>query len=138
MFDLTWGDVDLERGVAYLGRTKNDEPRVLALLPPVVAALKDWRAAQKVRSLSDDRVFAVGYFALDKPFAAALKRAKVENFRWHDLRHSCASYLAQAGVPQRTIMEAMGHKSLAAAQRYMHLSTEHVKAALDKAMEGKL
>jgi integrase len=138
LFGLAWADVELDRGVAYLSRTKNDKPRVLSLLAPVVAVLRDWKARAKIRRIGKDHVFSAGYYTLDKPWHEALARAEIENFRFHDLRHSCASYLAQAGVPQRTIMEAMGHKSLAASQRYMHLDTEHVTAALGASMAGKL
>jgi len=64
------------------------------------------------------------------PWNKALVVAEVEDFRWHDLRHSCASYLAMNGVPMRTIAEILGHKTLSMVQRYTHLSTEHLTEAI--------
>ncbi len=89
---------------------------------------------------------AVPRSAVARPFpvrgllyrTACLNRAGIANFRFHDVRHTCASYLAQDNANQTTIMHALGHKTLAAAARYMHLSVEHVAAATAKAMAGKL
>ena len=71
------------------------------------------------------------------PWKKALLVAEVEDFRWHDLRHSCASYLAMNGQPIRTIAEILGHKTLSMVQRYTHLNAEHLSEAisdLDKKM----
>ena len=65
-----------------------------------------------------------------EPFEKALKDAGIEDFTWNDLRHSCASYLAMNGVPLRTIAEILGHKSLQMVHRYSHLSSEHLKDAV--------
>ena len=54
----------------------------------------------------------------------------IEDFSWHGLRHSCASYLAMNGVPMRTIAEILGHKTLDMVHRYSHLSPEHLKEAV--------
>ena len=62
----------------------------------------------------------------------ALKAAKIENFRWHDLRHCTASYLVMAGVDMRTVAEILGHKTMQMTQRYAHLSPEHLKDAVAK------
>ena len=50
----------------------------------------------------------------------ALIRADITNFRWHDLRHTCASYLAQAGASLPEIGHVLGHASAAATHRYVH------------------
>ena len=54
---------------------------------------------------------------------AALKAAGIENLRFHDLRHSAASYLTEAGVPLVTVAEILGHKTMAMVQRYSHVHT---------------
>ena len=62
---------------------------------------------------------------MDNPrawFEAALMDAKIKDFRWHDLRHTFCSRLAMAGVDIRTIAQLAGHKTLAMAMRYSHLS----------------
>jgi hypothetical protein len=61
-------------------------------------------------------------YALPDPFQNAVKRAKLEDFHFHDLRHTFASRLIMAGVDIRTIQELMGHKTIAMTLRYSHLS----------------
>jgi site-specific recombinase XerD len=55
-----------------------------------------------------------------------LKQAEVVNFRWHDIRHTTASYLAMNGASLAEIAEVLGHKTLAMVKRYAHLSDGHV------------
>lgn len=50
--------------------------------------------------------------------------------RWHDLRHTCASWLVQAGVPIYTVAEMLGHSSVAVTQRYAHLAPDHLAEAV--------
>jgi integrase len=53
-----------------------------------------------------------------------LKQARIENFRFHDCRHSCASYLAQQGASLVELADVLGHKTMAMVRRYSHLSTD--------------
>lgn len=52
--------------------------------------------------------------------------------RWHDLRHTCASWLVQAGVPLHTVAELLGHSSTAVTRRYAHLAPQHLADAIGK------
>jgi hypothetical protein len=63
-------------------------------------------------------------------FLAALEKAEITDFRWHDLRHTFASRLAMAGVDLRTVQDLMGHQTMAMTQRDAHLSPEHKLAAV--------
>jgi integrase len=63
---------------------------------------------------------------LRAPWKSALLKAKIKHFRFHDLRHTAASYLAMNGATTLEIKEALGHKSTAMAERYSHLSRSHV------------
>ena len=60
----------------------------------------------------------------------ALKEAKIENFRFHDLRHTFGSRLGMARVDIRTIQELMGHKDIKMTMRYSHPTPEHKKNAV--------
>lgn len=61
-----------------------------------------------------------------KAWQKTLKRAGIENFRWHDLRHTWASWLAQKGVPLNDIQEMGGWETAAMVRRYAHLSPAHL------------
>ena len=63
---------------------------------------------------------------LRAPWEAALKQAEIQDFRFHDLRHTAASYMAMNGATTLEIKEVLGHKSTAMAERYSHLSQTHV------------
>ena len=62
----------------------------------------------------------------------AIKKADINNFRFHDLRHSTASYLAMNGASLVEIAEILGHKTLQMAKRYSHLSEDHKAMVLEK------
>lgn len=65
--------------------------------------------------------------------AWALARAETGiRCRWHDLRHTCASWLVQAGVPIYTVAEILGHSSVQVTKRYAHLAPQHLRDAIEK------
>lgn len=132
IWDLSWRDVDLKRGFLSLLKTKNGEVRTV---PIQGLGLELLRNHSKLRRLDTDLLFPSQRnpkrsMDFRVPFEKALDKAGIEDFTWHDLRHSCASYLAMNGAPMRTIAEILGHKSLAMVHRYSHLSPEHLKDAV--------
>lgn len=123
---LCWAQVDLKAQTALLGDTKNGDARALPIVGTALQLLKE-RA--KVRSLHDDRIFPPTarsikseYFDLRKAWETACKSAKLEDFHWHDLRHTAASYLAMAGVSPLEISKLLGHRTMAMVSRYVHLA----------------
>jgi site-specific recombinase XerD len=72
----------------------------------------------------------LGSYALHDSFQNAVKRAKLEDFHFHDLRHTFASRLVMAGVDIRTVQELMGHNTIAMTLRYSHLSPDHKRKAI--------
>lgn len=131
---LRWRDVDLEACTAHLAHTKNGEERVLVFSRAAAAELA------KFKGKPDALVFASKQRP-DKPFnfAAtawpnALKAAGVKRFRFHDLRHTCASYLAQNNATLLEIADHLGHKNLSVTRRYSHLTTGHRKSLVDRVM----
>src|SRR5262249_1774400 len=126
LLTLTWRDVDLQRGVITLHTTKNGERRVLPLAGPAMALM---RQHAKVRRPDTPPVFprSDGRKPLDirSVWKTALKHANIVDFRFHDLRHSAASYLAMNGASLAEIAEILGHKTLAMVKRYAHLSEVH-------------
>jgi integrase len=135
VWGLTWKQVDLTRRVIHLEehQTKNGTRRVL---PLEAHALDLMTARAKVRRIGTDLVFPShnGKQPLDfrQPWESAVKQAGIENFRWHDLRHSTASYLAMNGATLPEIAAVLGHKTLAMVQRYAHLSEAHTSAVVSR------
>lgn len=136
--NLRWPDVDLKKGRIVLHDTKNDERRTV---PLTGQALSLMRAAAKVRRIDNDHCFPG-----DKPgrptqsraaWYKALRRAQIDDFRFHDLRHSAASYLAMNGATLAEIAEILGHKTLAMARRYSHL-TEDYKSSVVARMNREI
>lgn len=128
VMNLRWPQVDFTRRTILLrdGETKNGAGRVLPLTGEAFDLLRD---LAKVRDLKDDRVFPVpaegrGFGSLRTAWDKALERAEVKDFRWHDLRHTAASYLTMAGIGSMEVAKVLGHKTLAMTARYSHLSPE--------------
>jgi len=72
-------------------------------------------------------------------FQAACTRAKIKDFRVHDLRHTFASWLVQGGVPLLEVAKLLGHSTIEMTERYAHLAPENLKAAvgvLDRLRNG--
>lgn len=67
-----------------------------------------------------------------KAWATALKKAKIENFTFHDCRHSAASELTMNGASLYEIAAVPGHKTLAMVQRYAHLSEQHAMSVVER------
>jgi site-specific recombinase XerD len=132
-FGLTWDRVDLERGILTVyGKTGR---RFVPINPAARSAIELlWRASNGSKFVCPDKRTEDQKDWrrwLDEACAAA----KIENFRWHDLRHTFASRLVMAGVDLRSIQELLGHKSIVTTQRYAHLSPDHQKANVQKLVE---
>jgi len=136
---LRFGQIDFQRRIITLHDTKNGERRAIPLVGEAFTLLQD-RA--KVRSLTDDRIFPptarakkAQHVDLRQPWESVLKEARIENFHWHDLRHTAASYLAMSGVSLIEIAKVLGHRTLAMVARYSHLSEGHIVSTGEKLAE---
>ncbi|WP_176136635.1 tyrosine-type recombinase/integrase [Paraburkholderia atlantica] len=137
LLGLRYSDLDIERATGYLRTSKNDEPRVLPLVPAVVDEIRRFgkpahRDALLFARVGDpDRPFTIG-----RAWSVAVCDAHLSNFRFHDLRHSCASYLAQNGASLLDIAAVLGHKQLDVTRRYAHLSVDSKRAVVDRVLGG--
>jgi integrase len=127
-YGLTWGDLDFKLRVITLRDTKNGSSRTVPMIDDVLNAFRKLRtmalerkdrAINQPNNAPEDVVFAIG--DNKKWWEAALKEPKIKNFRWHDLRHTFCSRLAQRGVSLKVIQEAAGHKTIAMSARYAHM-----------------
>lgn len=86
----------------------------------------------KVKPLAEALPLGIGDRQLTEDWTAAREKCGLEHVRWHDLRHTCASWLVQAGVPIELVAELLGHTSLAMTRRYAHFATDHLTRAVAK------
>ena len=132
-FELEWTQVDVERRILTLNKTKNGTTRHIPLNSTALAALEALRKAS-----SGPRVFPSarnedeGLRGARGWFLSALEDAGVKDYTWHCNRHTFASRLVMAGVDIRTVGELLGHKSLSMTMRYSHLAPAHNAAAVDR------
>jgi integrase len=137
LLNLEWQHVDLRVNAIRLVQTKNTDTRALPLAGP---ALENIKKISKVRRLDSHLVFAdennpTRPIYIEKYWREALKEANVEDFRFHDLRHSAASYLAMNGATLAEIADILGHRTLQMVKRYTHLSEQHTAGVVARMNE---
>jgi|LNAP01.1.fsa_nt_gb integrase len=136
--NLRWDDVDWDRWTLRMERMKNGHPRYVPIVGLAQTVLKE----QFERDPTQEGWVFKGYrddapADIEKHWRAVRDAAGLENFRFHDLRHTTASYLTQGGAGLAQVAEALGHRTLVMARRYSHQSGEHVRATLES-IAGKL
>lgn len=133
ILNLTWDDVELDKGFLILHETKNNERR---RVPVTGLALRELAKVNKIRRIDTKLIFpgnVKGKPIYIRPaWEKAVEKAEIEDFRFHDLRHSAASYLAMNGASLSEIAEVLGHKTLHMVKRYAHLSEAHTAAVVEK------
>lgn len=142
IFSLTWEGVNLFNKTIVVFKSKNREMRTIPMSQKVFDLLK---AKSKIRSITTDLVFhtenhtPISRSTLHREFSIALKKAKIQNFRWHDLRHCFGTKLIQEGKDLYKVQLLLGHKTPIMTQRYAHHDIESLRdavEALDKVGEG--
>jgi integrase len=126
--NLKWRDVDFKRDLITLLKTKNGKARYILLNKPAKDAL-----VGVLKNSESEFIFCKkdgSRFNVRKSFETACKKAKIQDFRFHDLRHTFASHLAMSGVDLITIKELLGHETLEMTQRYAHLTRDHKASAV--------
>ncbi len=128
---LAWRDLDLAGGTVTFRDTKNKTHRSVGLVPQIVSLLKARRGIGTAL-VFPGKADPAKHIDLTASWETALRRAGILNFRWHDLRHTAASYLAMEGASLAEIAAVLGHKTLSMVQRYSHLSAEHTAKVATK------
>ena len=123
LLSLEWCRVNHLRKTILIQKTKNGNPKTIPLNK---TALNILEGRSVVKSVKNDLVFfnsngkKVINFNLIRAFRRIVKKAGIEDFRFHDLRHTFATRLAQAGVDLYKISKLLGHKDIKMTQRYSH------------------
>ena len=128
---LRWDNVDLKHGFILLELTKNGERREIPINNTVKQALMSVTRRVDVPYVFFDPTTGKPYQDIKRSFNTACRRAKIRDFRFHDLRHTFASHLVMAGWDITTVKELLGHKTLTMTLRYSHLAPSHKVKALE-------
>lgn len=130
--NLKWSQVDIFRKIIILETTKNGDALGIPMTDNVFQTLKN---LNKVRWIDSDYIFGkqgkpFRRWWISKNFRDAVRKAGIENLRFHDLRHDFCSKLVQRGVDLYSVAGLAGHKDIKTTQRYAHLSPEKLRSAI--------
>ena len=129
---LEWSHVNLESGHAWVDADQSKNRRAIAvpLNSKAVEVLRRQVGKHAVR------VFTYAGRPLDRAnthaWQKALKRAGIENFRWHDLRHTWATWHRQSGTPTHELQRLGGWRTSVMVERYAHLAPDHLATAANR------
>lgn len=130
---LRWRDVDFTKQVLRIEQSKNGDKRSVPLTGRAYDMLKDMH---KVHHIHSDLIFArsdgQAAIELKKQWEVAVKEAGIENFRFHDLRHTAATYLLEAGATLPELSAILGHRSIQMVKRYAHLAENHAIVVVER------
>lgn len=137
IMNLRWERVDLDRGIIFIEETKNGDRRSVPLRGKAFKVIQEFKAMRKqdFGLLFPSPRFKNQPFDLRRLWFQMLKKSGIKNFRFHDMRHSAASYLAMSGATPLEITEVLGHRTLQMVKRYAHISEQHSAKVIEKMNE---
>lgn len=135
---LKWQNIDFKNKQFHFLNTKNGEDRGVPIADIVLKEIEEY---SKVRKLKSDYIFANNegkkiYFRT--MFYKAVETARIDDFHFHDLRHTAASYLAMNGASLLDIADILGHKTLQMVKRYSHLTKKHTSELINRIAQKEL
>lgn len=136
LLGLRGRDIDLDQAIARVDRTKNNDRKVLPLVPAVVEELRLILPTNEDALVFGSPRWPDVPYSFESGWHSAMKAAKLRNFKFHDLRHSCASYLAQNGATLLEIADVLGHRQLSVTRRYSHLTVQHKAKLVTRVLGG--
>mgnify|MGYP001562956668 CR=1 FL=1 len=129
---LEWSQVDLERCVAWIHPDQAKARRAIHVpLNSISLEILHRQAGSHPSRVFTYRGKPLSW-ANTRAWRQALKRAGIEDFRWHDLRHTWASWLAQKGTPLNVLQELGGWETEAMVRRYAHLAPQQLNDHSEK------
>lgn len=138
LFALTWEFVDTDLKILTVdgNYAKSGKTRHIPMNSEVLQTLLDWKKQTNITSGLVFRSATGGKFDnVNSSWENALNDAKIENFRWHDMRHTFASRLAMVNVDLNTIRELLGHADYNMTLRYAHLAPSHKATAVERLVD---
>lgn len=134
LFGLTWDAVDLGRSLVTVraDTSKSGSARHIPLNREAADVLKRWRAQGSAEGLVFPGPGAGRMSNVNKSWSAVVAKAKLVDFRFHDLRHHFASRLVMSGTSLLAVKTLLGHSTVQMSERYSHLASEHLSDAVER------
>jgi integrase len=132
---LKWPHVDFDAGVLRFLKTKTHVPRSVPLLGEartLLEALVQHRRPEVPWVFPSSRKGDTQPLFVDYAWSVAVKASGIAPCRFHDLRHSFASYMAMSGASLRDLAEVLGHKKLQNTMQYSHLLPSHTASMVER------
>jgi integrase len=131
LLKLRWSNVDFDLNAINFTQTKTDKDRSVPMEPIVREALSElYDRASDAEYVFTNPDTGTRYTDVKKSFSAACREASITDFRFHDLRHTFGTRLADAGVDVVKIKELMGHSSIVTTMRYIHATDKGKRGAI--------
>ena len=134
LLSLTWDRVDVFRKTILIKDTKNGKPRTIPLNKTALGILESKARVLSIRSkivFHSNSGTKIDKHNLRRAFVIAMKKAGIEDFTYHGLRHTFATRLAQSGVDLYKISKLLGHKDIKTTQRYAHHCPESLRDGVE-------
>lgn len=128
---LTWKCINFENKKITLLDTKNGKKRFIPINSVVMSILKDAYKNKICEYVFVNHATQTRYSDFKRSFNALCKKANIENFRFHDLRHTSATRMVGAGVPITMVKDILGHADIHTTMRYAHAITEQSLEAIE-------
>lgn len=122
---LKWTNINLETGIIFLTNTKNKKPRKAYLKGFVWEVFKNYSATNTHNGYVFPSHNGLEPIDIRAPWEKVLKEAKIENMKFHDLRHTFASYLTMNKATAMETSILLGHEDLSMTRRYSHIGDDH-------------
>ncbi len=126
---LTWKDLDFDRQIIHVRNSKNGEARQIAMSHDVESLLG---GLPRVHTQVFTRADGNPVINIKTCFERAVRLSQIEDFSFHDLRHTFASYMMMNGAELLTVSRILGHKTINMTLRYAHLSPSYQREAMNR------
>lgn len=131
IFNLKWSQIDFKKGFIEVLKSKSGKARKIPISKKLDAVLKTQLVYQTNEYVFINPATNKPYVDIKRAFSNILKKAEIENFRFHDFRHTVATRLVESGNDLVVVKDILGHSDIATTMRYSHPVPENKKIAIE-------